>query len=94
VTFQVWQKQMNPNYRRRGPRNLLDTLPPEVLEKVVKHVVTRLEQSTPSSTPISSDDPNVDFVAKKKSVRYDDPCICGSEKIFGECCGKNLKFQS
>lgn len=93
VTFQVWQKQMSPNYRRRGPRNLLDTLAPEVLEKVVKHVVTRLEQSTPSSTPVSSDDPNVDFVAKKKSIRYDDPCICGSERIFGECCGKNLKFQ-
>jgi hypothetical protein len=92
-TFQAWQEFMDPNYRRRGPRNLMDTLEPQVLDRVMRHIRRHLDESTTSPVSVNTDDPGVTFVAKKKTVCYDDPCFCGSEKIFGDCHGKGLKFQ-
>jgi hypothetical protein len=31
-----------------------------------------------------------DFVVRKHNVRISGPCICGSEKLFKDCCGREI----
>jgi len=58
--------------------------------EIVFDVVKR-QQLTMTSTdePMPSSD-EMDFVFVEHEVRATGPCICGSDKTFGECCGHEI----
>jgi len=85
VTHRLWQKVMRPGYRNRSRRKLKP--PPEGFKSVAdwKKLVNT---STLTDQPIQEDD--CDFMVVKHSVRLDGPCICGSGKLFKDCCGRGI----
>jgi hypothetical protein len=78
---------MKPDYRS-SPR-LKEKMPPDAERKLMEHISKLTKDATPSSPADHSLD-DCNFVVRKHYVRFDGPCICGSEKTFGECCGRGI----
>jgi hypothetical protein len=87
VTFQIWKKFMKPGYRTRP--QLEEKMSPEASRKMMDHIRKIMDNvvSTEASD-VSIDE--CDFVVRKHNVRLDGPCICGSDRIFRECCGREI----
>jgi len=87
VTHQAWKKFMKPGYRERTP--LKQKMSPEGEEKMMDHIREMMKGVVPASPPdLSIDD--CDFVVHKRNVRVDGPCICGSDRMFKDCCGREI----
>ncbi len=87
VTHQAWKKFMKPGYRERTP--LKQKMSPEGEEKMMDHIRKMMKGVVPASSPdLSIDD--CDFVVHKRNVRLDGPCICGSDRMFKDCCGRKI----
>lgn len=87
VTYQIWKKFMKPHYRK-SPQ-LKDQMSPESSRKLMEHIRKIMDNVIPTD----SSDPSIDdcdFVVRKQQVRVDGPCICGSDRIFRECCGREI----
>jgi hypothetical protein len=87
VTHQAWKKFMKPGYRERTP--LKQKMSPEGEEKMMDHIRKMMKGVVPAGPPdLSIDD--CDFVVNKRNVRLDGPCICGSDRMFKDCCGREI----
>jgi hypothetical protein len=87
VTHQVWKKFMKPGYRERTP--LKQKMSPEGEEKMMDHIRKMMKGVVPAGpSDLSIDD--CDFVVHKRNVRLDGPCICGSDRMFKDCCGREV----
>lgn len=85
-TFQVWKKFMKPGWRDNLP--LKGKTVPEGERAPIKHIFDLMSDAVPADPSKSSDD--CDFVVRKHFVRLSGPCICGSDRTFRDCCGKDL----
>jgi hypothetical protein len=87
VTHQAWKKFMKPGYRERTP--LKAKMLPEGEEKMMDDIREMMKGVVPAgSSDLSIDD--CDFVVHKRNVRLDGPCICGSDRMFKDCCGREI----
>lgn len=64
----------------------------EVSAKMLKHFKSFLHDGKPPNEPFSGSQEELDFMVMQHSVRPNGPCICGGEKRFIDCCGRNLKL--
>jgi SEC-C motif len=87
MTYQAWKKFMKPGYRNRA--QLKNKMSPDIGEKVMEHIRKVMQGVVPEDrSNISIDD--CDFVVHKRYVRPDGPCICGSDRMFKDCCGREI----
>ena len=86
-THQVWKKFMKPGYRQRTP--LKQKMSPEAEEKMMDHISKMMKGVFPAGpSDVSIDD--CDFVVHQRNVRVDGPCICGRDRMFKDCCGREI----
>jgi hypothetical protein len=87
VTHQAWERFMKPGYREHTP--LKHKMSPEGEQKMMDHIRKIMEGVAPADpSDISIDE--CDFVVHKRHVRPDGPCICGSDRMFKDCCGREI----
>jgi len=87
-TYHAWKKFMKPGYRSRA-RTGSDKMSPEVGQKVMDHIRNIMRGVVPDgSSNLTIDE--CDFVVRKQNVRLDGPCICGSDRKFRDCCGRQI----
>jgi hypothetical protein len=87
VTYQAWKKFMKAGYRSSA--QLKDKISPETGSKMMEHIRKIMEGVVPTDgSAVSIDD--CDFVVRKQYVRPDGPCICGSDRMFRDCCGREI----
>jgi hypothetical protein len=87
VTHQAWKKFMKPGYRERTP--LKQKMSPEGERKMMDHmrkIMAGVAPGGPSDMSIEE----CDFVVHNRQVRADGPCICGSDRMFKDCCGREI----
>lgn len=84
VTHRLWAKVMKPGYRG------LKRLSPDVAQRMFSEIKKSTDTCQPTGEPPNGSLDDCDFVVVKHHVRVNGPCICGSEKKFKECCGKNI----
>ena len=87
VTYQTWKKFMKPGYRSRA--QLRNKMSPELGEKLMDHIRKIMQGVVPSGPSDASID-ECDFVVHKRNVRLNGPCICGSDRMFRDCCGREI----
>jgi hypothetical protein len=87
VTSRLWDKTMAPGFR-----NLRKTreIPPEVSAKMLAEFQEMMKSRGSTDKPASGSLDDCDFLIMEHSVRWNGPCICGSQKAFGDCCGKGI----
>lgn len=83
VTHRLWSRAMKPGYRDQRP------LSSETQKKLFEAVRERAKNNTPTKSQAGSLD-DCDFVLIKHHVRAGGPCICGSERLFKDCCGREI----
>ena len=78
----IWRKLMGPGYHTREKLRLT----PEQQKGLVDHIRKLMDtvQDADGSIPRTLDDK--DFVVRKRMVRPDAPCFCGSKRIARDCC--------
>jgi hypothetical protein len=86
LTFQIWTKFMKPGWRND---RLKEKLSSTAEDKMFKHVSKLLAEAAPGTSPHQASD-DCDFLVKRQFVRFSSPCICGSDKTFRDCCGREL----
>ncbi len=84
-TLEIWEKRMRPHRDVGGDRSA--TMKPEQLAKL-REFITRKVHSEEVSPTSESSEPS--FIARKFTMRRDDPCPCGSGIPFDECHGKEM----
>jgi hypothetical protein len=87
VTYQAWKKFMKPGYRSRA--QLKNKMAPEDGNKMMEHIRRVMQGVVPEDRSNASID-ECDFVVHKRYVRPDGPCICGSDRMFKDCCGREI----
>lgn len=88
VTHQMWTKTMKPGYRNPARRQL--KLTDEENKKMLKRFREIAKKRPASGQPFQGSMDDCDFVLIPHMVRADGPCICGSTKLFKDCCGREL----
>ncbi|HEY3914695.1 MAG TPA: SEC-C domain-containing protein [Verrucomicrobiae bacterium] len=86
ITHRLWQKIMRPGYKAKARTFLTPEKSAEMLRKFQE-----IAKKAPADSRMftgSMDD--CDFIMVQHFVRTDGPCICGSAKLFKECCGHKL----
>lgn len=86
-TYQAWKKFMKPDYRQRAISG--QRMPPEAGPKSMEDIRKIMRDAVPDESSDRSID-ECDFVVRKQHVRLDGPCICGSDRIFRNCCGQEI----
>ena len=61
----------------------------EKKKKIMDHIHKIMEGVAPANAPDMSID-ECDFVVHERHVRPDGPCICGSDRMFKDCCGREV----
>ena len=88
ITYQAWKKTMKPGFEKVS-EDIAEKLTPEMSAKMLKSFQQMMKNKPPSQAPsISMDD--CEFMIMEHTVRADGPCICGSVKMFKDCCGQKL----
>ncbi len=88
VTYQAWKKTMKPGFEQVSDE-VNSHLTPEISAKLLKNYQQLMKNRPPSQAPtISMDD--CEFMIMEHTVRLEGPCICGSVKMFKDCCGEKL----
>jgi len=87
VTYQAWKKFMKPGYR--SCVQLKDKISPDTGTKMMEYIRKIMQAVVPADdSDVSIDE--CDFVVRKQNVRLDGPCICGSDRMFKDCCGREI----
>jgi hypothetical protein len=77
---------MKPGFKEAA-RDISGNLTPEVSAALLKKFLGLMKDKPQSELPsISMDD--CEFMIMEHSVRPNGPCICGSSKLFKDCCGQ------
>lgn len=91
ITYQAWKKTMKPEFEKVSDE-INSHLTPEMSAKLFKNYQQMMANKPQSQAPtISMED--CEFMIMEHTVRADGPCICGSAKMFKDCCGKTLVQQ-
>jgi hypothetical protein len=86
VTHQAWMRTMKPGFKEVA-KDIANNLTPEVSAALLKKFQGLMKDKPQSELPsISMDD--CEFMIMEHSVRPNGPCICGSSKLFKDCCGQ------
>jgi hypothetical protein len=88
ITYQAWMKTSKAGFSDVA-KEVASHLTPEESAKLFVRYQDISKSKSQSETPsIGMDD--CDFIIMEHSVRLDGPCICGSPKLFKDCCGQKL----
>lgn len=83
-TSMMWRKLMKPATTKRG--ELMEQLSPEQEKRLLERI---LKLADGIEDPEQVPEEKQDFLIRKYEMSAKSPCICGSGKPFGECCGKD-----
>lgn len=88
VTHQAWMRTMKPGFKDVA-KDIASNLTPEASAALLKKFQQLIKDKPQSELPsISMED--CEFIIMQHSVRPNGPCICGSSKMFKDCCGQKL----
>jgi len=85
-TCRMWEKHMKPVSQRR--ENLAKSLSPEEQQRLIEQLRTMMDGEMDHDT---APECHQDFLFRKMQIHRDGPCVCGSSKSFGECCGAGIE---
>src|ERR1700678_1312304 len=88
VTYHAWKTTMKPGFEEVAT-DIGSHLTPETSAKMLKQY-QQMMMSRPLSQNPSVSMEDCEFIIMEHSVRADGPCICGSVKMFKDCCGQKV----
>lgn len=88
VTHQAWMKTMKPGFRDVA-QDIQNKLTPEKSAQMFKRFQQLMKSNSQRENPLISMD-ECEFIIMEHNVRPDGPCICGSTRLFKDCCGREL----
>ena len=69
--------------------SLKQKMSPEGEQKMMNHI-RKVMEGVALADPSDMSIDECDFVVHKRHVRPDGPCICGSDRMFKDCCGREI----
>jgi len=81
-TSTIWKRLMKPHPKGRLKHS-------EEQKKALGEHVSKLTTGQQFGESARGSD-DIEFITRKHSIAREGPCICGSAKSFGECCGKGV----
>ena len=88
VTYRAWTKTLRPGFSEVAQK-MSSQLTPEASAKMLKKFQDLIKTKGQSEPPSVSMD-ECEFMIMEHSVRFEGPCICGSQKMFKDCCGQKI----
>ena len=88
VTHQAWMRTMKSGFKDVA-KDIASNLTPEASATLLKKFQQLIKDKPQSEAPsVSMED--CEFIIMEHSVRPNGPCICGSSKMFKDCCGQKV----